>query len=289
MCDNAGTWDMRQLLSAGYISRDPIHAVTFVENHDTDHGAPIISNKLLAYAFILTAEGYPCVYYKDYSLDPTCYQLKAQLDNLIWIHEHLANGATNYRWLDFQFLVYERSSWPNLLVGINNDPSNSWKTVTVQTGFGSNLQLHDFSGHAGDVWTDGDGRATIGIPPNVNGLGYVCYSRIGINQGFTVNRRSTRQVFAGAEDLDTSPAQQGEDIFVGRVWCDAGFPIELSKLDAPAQLSFRLISPSDKVLPLNHDRGQVSERGWHTLRVTSTVPGKHPYSVALNYMGTQEL
>ena len=37
----------------------PDQAVTFVENHDVVRDSPIINDKLLAYAFILTHEGYP--------------------------------------------------------------------------------------------------------------------------------------------------------------------------------------------------------------------------------------
>ncbi len=99
-------------------------------------------------------------------------------------------------------MVYERTGAPNLLVGLNNDPSNGWKTVTVQTGFGANVHLHDYSGHSGDVWTDGAGKVTIGIPPNHNGFGYVCYSRAGIDKPNAVVRKTTTQVFEGAEDLD---------------------------------------------------------------------------------------
>ena len=67
MCDHGA--DMRRLDRAGYIARAPFSAVTFVDNPDTDlsPGEQIIGSKLLAYAFILTAEGYPAVYHKDYA------------------------------------------------------------------------------------------------------------------------------------------------------------------------------------------------------------------------------
>jgi alpha-amylase len=44
----------------------PAQAVTFVENHDLERDSPIINEKLLAYAFILTHEGYPRVFWQDY-------------------------------------------------------------------------------------------------------------------------------------------------------------------------------------------------------------------------------
>ena len=46
----------------------PDRAVTFVDNHDFRGGdsRPIINDKLMAYAFILTHPGYPCVFWQDY-------------------------------------------------------------------------------------------------------------------------------------------------------------------------------------------------------------------------------
>jgi alpha-amylase len=63
MCDDEG-FDMRRLDGLGYTTLDPLHSATFVDNPDTDlsPGEQVISNKLLAYAFILTTEGYPFVY-----------------------------------------------------------------------------------------------------------------------------------------------------------------------------------------------------------------------------------
>jgi alpha-amylase len=287
MCNNASRWDMTQLDHGGFVGRDPIHAVSFVENHDTDLNEPVIWNKLLGYAHILTAEGYPCVYYKDYSTDPGCYGLKAPLDNLIWIHENLANGATVNRWRDFQFIVYERIGWPNLLVGLNNDMSNSWKTVTVATGFGANTQLHDYSGHAGDVWTDWQGNVTIGIPPNNNGTGYVCYSRPNLSRPNSVQRLACTQVFEGAADLDIGPAVAGQTLRVGRIWCDAGFPISIVPESNAANLAFKIHDPQNNALPLDKGQGRTQKRGWHTLNVTSTGAGVTPFKISVTYTSSQ--
>ena len=40
-----------------------------------------MTNKALAYAYIHTSEGYPCVYYRNYSTDPDCYGLNPVIDN----------------------------------------------------------------------------------------------------------------------------------------------------------------------------------------------------------------
>ena len=62
---------MADLDHPGLIGISPLNAVTFVENHDTDlqNSQKIVANKLMGYAYILTSEGYPCVFYKDYSTD----------------------------------------------------------------------------------------------------------------------------------------------------------------------------------------------------------------------------
>src|SRR5262249_5412549 len=127
----------------------PLNAVTFVENHDTDlqNSQKIVSNKLLGYAYILTSEGYPSVFYKDYSTDPGCYGLQPKIDNLIWIHEVLAGGNTLQRWKDFDVFAYERTGGSRLLVALNNDPEGP-HAIHVATGFGGNKHLKDYTGHA---------------------------------------------------------------------------------------------------------------------------------------------
>ena len=151
MCNNAGRFDMSALDHVGLAGMSPLSAVTFVENHDTDltSGESVVFNKILGYAYILTSEGYPCVYYRDYDTGPDGYKLKPQIDNLIWIHEKLAAGPTQQRWKDFDVFAYERLGGPHLLVGLNNDPGGP-RTITVATGFGPNVGLHDYAGHAGE-------------------------------------------------------------------------------------------------------------------------------------------
>jgi len=67
-----GNYDMSTLLQNTLVESDPIHAVTFVDNHDTQPGQSLFSwvndwFKPLGYAVILLREsGYPCVFYGDY-------------------------------------------------------------------------------------------------------------------------------------------------------------------------------------------------------------------------------
>src|SRR6266568_3322383 len=207
---------MGSLDHAGLVGLDPAGAVTFVENHDTDRGGvggPIVRNKLLAYAYILTAEGYPCIFYRDYSTDKNCFGLKPALDPLIHIHEHLASGATQQRWKDGGVFAFERMGGKHLLVGLNRDSVP--RTITVQTGFPANTALKDFANHAGTVHTHGDSRVTITIPSghaSQDGAGYVCYAPAVLTPISVRPRRETVQVFEGASDLDLKPAVENESI-----------------------------------------------------------------------------
>ncbi|MCZ0902175.1 alpha-amylase, partial [Microcoleus sp. HI-ES] len=67
-----GNYDMRRILDGTMMQQQPAHAVTFVENHDSQPLQALESVvepwfKPLAYAIILLRrEGYPCVFYGDY-------------------------------------------------------------------------------------------------------------------------------------------------------------------------------------------------------------------------------
>jgi alpha-amylase len=223
MCNEPENMDMASLDHAGLAGVDPLGAVTFVENHDTDRGGiggPVVTNKMLAYAYILTTEGYPCIFYRDYSTDRHCFGLKKEIDPLIWIHEHLAEGPTQQRWKDRSVFAFERLGGGHLLVGLNKD-ANAPHTITLQTGFGAHARLEDFTGHAGPVTTDADASVMLTIPRNDNGAGYVCYARPAPKAPFAVIRLSTTQTYDGAADLDIPPAEDAGPVKVCRVAADA--------------------------------------------------------------------
>lgn len=216
MANGGGYYDMSRLDHAGLTGINPGGAVTFVENHDTDEHYPITQNKHLAYAYILTSEGYPTVFYKDYYN----YGMKTTLDNLIWIHEKIAAGSTTQRWKDGDVFAFTRNGGSKLLVGLN-DHGSAARTITVQTDFGANVKLHDYSGRGADVWTNGSGQATITIPAN----NYVAYSVDGLGGSFTTPQYAVTQEFAGASDLDIKPADNTQFVQVGRIYAQAGKPI----------------------------------------------------------------
>jgi alpha-amylase len=308
MCNNNSRWWMGGLEGAGYIADDPLKAVTFVDNPDTDlsYGENVIWNKMLGYALILTAEGYPSVYYKDYSTDAGCYGLKPLIDNLIWIHENLAFGTTSTRWgNDLQVYVFERQGFPGLLVALNNDQSNSYQR-TVQTSFGPNTQLHEYTGKHSDIWTNSQGEATFTVPRNINGQSYLCFSRTGYAQPFSLRQMTTAQTFFGAADLDASPAVNGSVAQPSRIWCRQGAAIEAELKPDTTGWS----AASKIVLEVADDHGAVlksaqstagskdarvsvdaNKSGWFTLRLTGVgLPSTGAaYELTVRYTGTQEL
>jgi len=139
--------------------RNPFKAVTFVSNHDTN----IIWNKNLAYAYILTGEGYPTIFYRDYEE----WLNKAKLNNLIWIHNNKATGTTSILYADNDEYVARRNGYngnPGLVVYLNN--STSWLERWVPTNW-ANTQIKDFTGNSN--WyptTQGDKWVKIQCPPN---------------------------------------------------------------------------------------------------------------------------
>ncbi|EDY81657.1 Alpha amylase, catalytic domain subfamily, putative [Verrucomicrobiia bacterium DG1235] len=123
-----------------YAARDSEYAVTFVANHDTDE---ITRNRMLAYAFILTYEGYPCLFWRDY-FDRGLADLGGQSGNgikaLVWARGALAGGRPKVEVLqgdDRDLLVYgSRSgipSAPGYLVAINDGVSQVGEAI-VKTG-----------------------------------------------------------------------------------------------------------------------------------------------------------
>ena len=304
MCNNPGRFNMADLDHAGLVGISPLNAVTFVENHDTDlePTQSIRINKLLGYAYILTSEGYPAVFYKDYSTDAGCYGLKPQIDNLVWIHEVLASGSTQQRWKDFDVFAYERMGGAHLLVVLNNDPAGP-RTIHVDTGFGTNVSLHDYTGNAADVSTDGTGAVTLTVPANVNGRGYVCYSIQGQDRVVTPASHSVTQDLEGAADLDILPCLDGRVVTAGRIWCAAGSTIQAtlsvdrSGWAAASKVDFALLAPDEtqKAIVTVTAASPVQSRlqatagaaGFYKLQVTAAgLPANKPeatYKISATY------
>jgi alpha-amylase len=302
---------MSRLDHAGLAGVDPLGAITFVENHDTDRGGsggPIVRNKLLAYAYILTSEGYPAVFYRDYSKDNNCFGLKDSIDRLIWIHENLASGATTQRWKDNGVFAYERLGGARLLTGLNIDAGNE-RTIKVATTFGPNADLEEFTGQGHPIRTDGAGNATITIPRNQNGRGYVCYSRPRPQTPFSVQEIETTQEFAGADDLDIGPASTDALSTICRVWVNKGKRIhgalffDAAHWTATTSIRLELLDPEGQTLKVGNYLASTSqgtpvqvdanETGFHTFRIrafeTPPANARPSFHLKVSYTASQEI
>ena len=91
--------DFQHILSGTLVDVDPVHAVTFVDNHDTQPNQSLESTvapwfKPIAYALILLREaGYPCVFFADlYGLPNDRIPAVAELPLLLEIRRRFAFG-----------------------------------------------------------------------------------------------------------------------------------------------------------------------------------------------------
>jgi alpha-amylase len=169
MAIGRGFYDMRNLRTEGILwDYKPTHSTTFIKNHDTVRSPEvhIDQNEHMTYAYILTHEGFPTIFWNDYfDLD-----LQPHLKALIKIHNNYAKGGTQILFVDNDLYIMQRSGDPGLILGLNDNPNN-WKQVTVTTKW-KNTILHDLTGQAPDVEVDSDGIATILVPP----MGYAVFS-----------------------------------------------------------------------------------------------------------------
>ena len=180
LCDEYG-YSLHNLAEPGVLLWDrPAQAVTFVENHDVARSSPIVNDKLLAYAFILTHEGYPCVFWQDYfnyklALPGTPNGIEA----LVQAHEHYAGGATQILYVDDNLYVMQRTgagSQPGLILVLNNGAFAFGIAVKSQW---NNTRLRPIAwwgkGYAGtpaDQWSDDSGTASLWAPSR----GYAIYA-----------------------------------------------------------------------------------------------------------------
>lgn len=136
MCDTYGF--SLTGLGGTLATENPSCAVTFVDNHDTtqDPNNAVINDKLMAYAYILTHEGYPCVLWLDYFNYSLARTGTANgIDALVAAHEKYAGGDTNVLHADDNLYIMQRTGYGNQpgLVFVLNNRGDQWSGTTVQT------------------------------------------------------------------------------------------------------------------------------------------------------------
>jgi alpha-amylase len=179
LCQAYG-FSLRNLATAGtLVAESPAQAVTFVENHDVARSDPIITDKMLGYAFILTHEGYPCVFWQDYFN----WQLALEgepggIAALVRLHEDHAGGSTSILYVDDDLYVMQRNGageQKGLVLVLNN--RGDWNGAWVQTRWPAARMVpiawrgRDDLGSPQEKRTQEDGWVELWAPPR----GYVVY------------------------------------------------------------------------------------------------------------------
>lgn len=171
-CSKAhGSYDMRNLLDGSLVKVNPVKAVTFVDNHDTQPGQSLESwveewFKLHAYSFILLrAEGYPCVFYGDYygiSHDKIRSGRK-ELDKLMKIRLTKAYGEQHDYFDDPNCIGWTREG--------DAEHKNSGLAVVMSDGAGGTKHMYIGKQFAGRHFRDALGNAKYDIMIDDTGCG----------------------------------------------------------------------------------------------------------------------
>jgi len=137
LCDQYG-FSLRNLATwETVLQKQPRFVVTFAENHDLrDEGRPIVNDKLLAYSYILTHEGYPCVFWQDYfNYNLALADTPNGISALVQTHEKYAGGATEALYLDDDLYIMQRSGYADKsgLIYVLNNRGESWHGGWVTT------------------------------------------------------------------------------------------------------------------------------------------------------------
>jgi len=301
-CNSSNTWAMKD---GGYFNWRPDLSWPFVDNPDTDTspGQQVIWSKLLGYAYLLTI---PCagatVYGKDYfpsSVWPGAYGLKPWIDQMLWASRVLALGAYSVPYCDGTAIVLQRNgqggsfgSSPGLLTAISFDQS-AGRTVTVPTIFWPGTHLHDFLGHHGDIWCDGEGNATFMVPPNTGGAGQnaLMFSWVGM-EGYVIEVSSGTAVqeIEAAADLDVAPIPAGSTAPCGLpIYADIDTDIAIT-LQEPADITLITITgPDGNPLDGEDNLFRVAVAGWHQISATNTGAVDAPYVIEVQYTAPKEV
>ncbi len=81
-----------------------------MENYDIVRDDPVINDKMIGYAYILTHEGYPCVFWHDYfNLGLAMEGTAKGIEALVHLHEQHAGGRTNVLYCDSDLYIMERT------------------------------------------------------------------------------------------------------------------------------------------------------------------------------------
>src|SRR5690606_5348220 len=114
---------------------NPDKAVTFVSNHDTEKdtnedNSISEENKMNAYAYTLTHDGFPTIFYSDYENE----EFQDELKQLILIHNTLATGEVEVLYNDDDEYIMKRAGQgnnPGLIFYMNTSSNTKRRSVNT--------------------------------------------------------------------------------------------------------------------------------------------------------------
>jgi alpha-amylase len=108
VCDTPN-YDLRKLTDSESVSAGrPFNAVTFTENHDMG-GDEVVNDKMIGYSFILTGDGYPCIFWWDYfNCELARPRTRNGIDALIDAHHRYAGGKSSILHADPDLYIMQR-------------------------------------------------------------------------------------------------------------------------------------------------------------------------------------
>ena len=166
-----GLYDLSQIFSGTLTAIDPVHSVTFVDNHDTQPGQALDSSVEswfvpLAYALILLRrEGYPCIFYGDY------YGLEARngenfkgiIDEMLDVRKNALYGE-RHDWFDDPDVI----GWT--YEGDKAHKNSGTAVILSDHGEGEKRMYAGIS-HAGETWIDRSGNGCGPVEIDEDGYG----------------------------------------------------------------------------------------------------------------------
>lgn len=154
-----GNFDMRTLYDNTLLGADPNHAVTFVDNHDTQPGQALYSFipawfKPIAYAIILLrAVGTPCVFYGDYyGIPHDGVAPVTGLRTILKIRERYAYGEEHLFFDDASLVGFTREG--------NSEHDDSGIAVLLTDSVGGKKRMYLGTKMAGCNMVDAMGKRT---------------------------------------------------------------------------------------------------------------------------------
>ena len=148
---NGSAYDLREIFNNSLVVNKKLFSVTFVDNHDSQWGSSLESQidswfKPLAYALILlTADGYPCIFYGDY------YGVGGKESPHRWVIEKLLYARKNYAYGE-QINYFDDPNLIGMVRKGNEDHPGSGLVMLLSNHTEGTKKINIGKEHAGEVW-----------------------------------------------------------------------------------------------------------------------------------------